>query len=30
MVKLGEVLSRTGEIIAPDPSREYSEITVKL
>ncbi len=30
MVKLGEVLSRTGEIITPDPSREYSEITVKL
>jgi len=30
MVKLGEVLTRTGEIITPDPSREYSEITVKL
>lgn len=30
MVKLGEVLSRTGEIVTPDPSREYSEITVKL
>jgi type I restriction enzyme, S subunit len=30
MVKLGEVLSRTGEIVTPNPSREYSEITVKL
>ena len=30
MVKLGEVLARTGEIITPDPSRDYSEITVKL
>ena len=29
-VKLGEILSRTGEFITPDPSREYSEITVKL
>lgn len=30
VVKLGEVLSRTGEIITPDPSHEYSEITVRL
>lgn len=30
MVKLGDVLSRTGEIIEADPSREYSEITVRL
>lgn len=29
-VKLGEVLTRTGEIIMPDAATEYSEITVKL
>ena len=30
MVRLGEVLSRTGASIDADPSREYSEITVRL
>jgi type I restriction enzyme S subunit len=29
-VRLGEVLSRTGDTIEADPSREYREITVKL
>jgi len=30
MVRLGSVLSRTGAAIEADPSREYSEITVRL
>ena len=30
MVRLGDVLSRTGDSIDADPSREYSEITVRL
>lgn len=30
MVKLGDILSRTGKPIDADPSLEYSEITVKL